>query len=300
MYVMFRELMMKQMFIADLVYFGTMSGIIFYCAGAGRFLTYTDMIDITYLGSFLSTIVSIALTRKFWKFRLKGTTRYKDILKFSGKYSIIGISLTLPRTLDVYAIQYFFGTGVVGLYAPAKTIFRFVEDAMNTVFATIYSPTVRYFANNDIESVNKLISKAISLLIFGFTAATICCWLGGENVFSLFLPQKFIAAIPFFNILMLSSIVLPFSILNTTISAEGKPGLVAVFIACAMCMWLLSFVLVGTYFADKVILAAAPCIVFNLVLAIFFYIYAKKHYQLRPKQLLRAIPDGINFIKSKI
>jgi O-antigen/teichoic acid export membrane protein len=86
-----------------------------------------------------------------------------------------GIALTIPRVLDVYLIQYFFGIYVVGLYAPAKTIFRFVEDLIQAIYTTIYAPVVKCFANNDIIGVNSIISKSISLLVLFFGGITLFC-----------------------------------------------------------------------------------------------------------------------------
>jgi O-antigen/teichoic acid export membrane protein len=299
-YLMYRELKVFHIFISNLVYFGVMSFIIFYCVFIHRFLSFTDIINITYIGSFLSTIVSIILTFDFWKFKIKGKIKYTEIIKFSTKFAVTGITINFPRTLDVYAIQLFFGTNVVGLFAPAKTIFRFVEDLMNTIYALIYAPTVKRFADNDMFSLNQLISKIISLLVFVFGLVTVVCWFGGSNLFAMFLPENFIGAIPVFNVLMLSSIVMPITLLNTTISANGKPMLVAKFIIVGLLFWAGSFYVLGTYFNENVILAALPTLIFNIIFSILLFRYANRHYGLKIKQLFRIFTDLYYYISKKI
>jgi O-antigen/teichoic acid export membrane protein len=299
-FIMYRELKMLQVFVANLVYFGTMSGIIFYCVFTNRFLYCTDMIHITYLGSALSTVVAFILTFNYWKFSLKGATKYLDVVRYSAKYAVTGITLTLPKTLDVFAIQLFFGTHIVGLYAPAKTIFRFIDDAMNTVYAMIYAPTVKYFAANDIHSLNKLISKAISILMIGFIFITVICWSGGSNILEYFLPERFVLAIPFFNILMLSAILMPITLLITTISASGKPEIVSKYIIYSFVFWAISFYVIGTYFQEHEKLVAIPNLIFTAILSFFLFRYANKNYTLKFKQLFRSIFDFYSLILSKL
>ena len=298
-YIMYRELKIFRLFITNIVYFGTMSGLIFYCVITSRFLTYIDIIYITYIGSGLSVIVGFILTFQYWKFSLKGATKYLEVVKFSLKYAVQGITLTLPKNLDVFAIQLFFGTHIVGLYAPAKTIFRFIDDAMNTVYSIIYTPTVKYFAANDIFSLNKLISKVISILMIFFTVITVICWFGGSDILEYFLPEKFILAIPFFNILLLSSILMPITLLCTTISASGKPELVSKFTLYSFIFWLASFVVIGKYFQEYEKLVAAPNLIFVGVLSLFLFRYASKNFDLKFKQLFRSIPDFYNLLRKK-
>ena len=298
-FIMYRELKMFKVFIANLVYFGTMSIFIFYCVFTNKFLHFTDIINITYIGTILSAIVAFVLTFNYWKFSFKGITKYLDVVNYSMKYAVTGITLTLPKTLDVFAIQLFFGTHIVGLYAPAKTIFRFVDDAMNTIYAMIYAPSVKYFSSNDIFSLNKLTSKAISVLMVGFMFITLICWCGGSNILEYFLPEKFILAIPFFNILMLSAVFMPITLLGTTISASGKPEIVSKYIIYSFIFWVGSFCVIGTYFNEYEKLIAIPNLVFTVIFSFFLFRYANKNYDLKFRQLFRSIPDFYHLLRNK-
>jgi O-antigen/teichoic acid export membrane protein len=154
-----------------LAYFGTISSIIIYAIINDRFLTNTDLIYITLFGSIISVCTGSILLRKYLRFHLPtrdDEIKYRDVVSYSTKFSIGGIGMTIPRTLDVYFIQFFFGTNYVGLYGPAKTLFRFVEDLINTIYSIIYSHIVKFFASNDIISVNKIITKTISILVVLF------------------------------------------------------------------------------------------------------------------------------------
>jgi O-antigen/teichoic acid export membrane protein len=297
--VCYRETRIWQLFISNLTYFGIMSGIIFYNVWNNTFLTYSDLINITYIGSIASVIVGTILNIKYWRFNLPNNTsiKYRTIINYSVKFSIGGIALTIPRTLDVYAIQYFFGTNIVGLYAPAKIIFRLVEDLMNAVYLTIYPPTIKYFANNDIMNINKLVSKTISMLFLLFIACTLGCFIFGNVIFTSFLPQTFINSIPIFNYLMLTSIILPITLLNATINAEGKTELVYKYILIGVLIWIIAFYFIGLFFQNMPEMVAAPYMIFALTISILFWNYAKKHYKLKLIQLFRIIPDLYNFIK---
>jgi O-antigen/teichoic acid export membrane protein len=147
--------------------------------------------------------------------------------------------------------------------------------------------------------LNKLITKSISLLIICFGFLTLLCWLGVSNSLSYFLPEKFLLAIPFFNILMLSSIILPFTLLNTTVIASGKPEIVAKYTLFSFPFWLGSYYIIGNYFKEYEALIALPYFVFTLVLSLFLFRYANKHYQFKPKQIFRSIPDAYSFISTK-
>ncbi len=298
--ILYREMKIFRLFLTNLTYFGSMSLIIFYCIFTNFFLNYSSIINITYIGAGFSAIISFILTYKYWKFSLKGKTKYVDVLKFSLKYTITGIIMPLPKYCDVFLIQYFYGTAIVGLYSPAKTIFRFVDEAINTAYSLIYVPSVKLIAKNDIKSLNSLITKAISFLFIGFTCVTIFGLLGGNNWFSVFLPDKFAFAIPFFNVLMISSVLLPITLLNTTISASGKPEVIAKFVLISFPFWLAAFFITGVFFNSQPLLIPLPYVIFLLILSILFFRYASKHFNFKFHQLFRAVPDTLNFIKNRL
>ena len=52
------------LFLLNLAYFGTMSGMIIYNVICSNFLTYSDLINITYIGSFASVTFGMILTAK--------------------------------------------------------------------------------------------------------------------------------------------------------------------------------------------------------------------------------------------
>jgi hypothetical protein len=64
-YILYRELQIFKLFIINLIYFGTMSGMIFYNVVCDNFLTNMDLIHITYIGSIASVIVGIILTANY-------------------------------------------------------------------------------------------------------------------------------------------------------------------------------------------------------------------------------------------
>jgi O-antigen/teichoic acid export membrane protein len=297
--ILYRELKIFRLFVINLVYFGSMSGIIFYCIFTNRFLHFIDFINVTYIGSALAAIISVIISYEFWKFSFKGFIKYSEIVSFSLKYAITGISLLLTKSLDVFIIQYFWGTHLVGIYSVAKTIFRFIDEAINTITAMIYTPIVKYIKLNDKIYLNKIITKSVSILVVGFGFITLFCWLFADSIFGFFLPEKFVRATPYFNILMLSSLLLPFTLLSSAINGSGKPEKVAKYILFSSLFWFGSYFIFGKFFNEYDILIAFPYFIFALVLSIFLFKYSNKNFGFRFSQIFRAIPDFFNLIAKK-
>ena len=296
--LLYRELKIFKLFLTNLAYFGSMSAIIFYCFWKNIFLHSHDIINITYLGAAIATIVSIIVTFRYWKFSFKGATKYTEVVKFSTKYAATGFVLSLPKYFDTFLIQFFYGTSVVGLYGAAKNIFRFVDEAINTAYSLIYAPTVKFISLGDGKSLNSLTTKTISLLIIVFFMATTLCFLGVSDYFGHFLSGKFSEAIPIFNMLMLSSILLPITVLNTTISAGGKPEIVAKYVLASFPIWIAVFLFIGNFYPENVLLIPAPYFAFLLVFSTLLFRYANKNFDFRFVQLFRIIPDAVNLVKN--
>ncbi len=298
--LLYRELEIFKLFLTNLAYFGSMSAIMFYCIWKNIFLYSKDIIHITYFGAAFATLVSIIVTFRYWKFSLSGATKYLDVVKFSVKYTATGFILPLPKYFDSFLIQFFYGTAIVGLYGAAKNIFRFVDEAINTAYSLIYTPSVKFISMNDKKSLNSLITKSVSLLIIIFSISTFLCFVGVSDYFSSFLPGQFSKAIPIFNILMLSSILLPITLLSTTISASGKPEIVAKYVLASFPVWIGTFLFIGNFYSENILLIPIPYFIFLLILSSLMFKYANRNFDFKFSQLFRTIPDGLNLIKLKI
>ena len=163
----------------------------------------------------------------------------------------------------------------------------------------IYSPIVKYIKLNDKQSLNKIITKSVSVLVVGFGFVTLFCWIFSDSIFGFFLPEKFVKAVPYFNVLMLSSIFLPFTLLSSAISGSGKPEIVAKYIIYSFFFWLGSYYIFGTFFNEYDILVALPYFIFVLVLSFFLFRYSNKYFDFKFRQIFRAIPDFYNLILNK-
>ena len=111
------------------------------------------------------SLVFVALTWKELEFSWSGSMTVKKYLRYGVPLSLAGALSTAPRMLDVYVIAMFFGVGVVGLYSPAKNLYRIFEQAFDAVVTLLYPAAVRMYGQNRMSDLQILITKAISFTL---------------------------------------------------------------------------------------------------------------------------------------
>ena len=295
----FRDRIFKNLFIIDIFLFGSMVLATLLIIYLNNTLTFTDMVYIYFSGNFISSVASVILTRKSLRFSRKGNITIKTLLKFGLPLSLYNSLHSLPRNLDIFIVQYFFSIAAVGVYAYAKTLFRFFEEIIMAANSIIYPVAVRLINDKNKKSLNDIMTKSISFMLIFFLLLVISFELGlGELVINIFLPAKYALAIGHFNLLIISSIALPFLLLGSVITASGKPYIVLNFVFISIIVWIISFSIIGVIGDPSWI--PIPMILYLFTLGTLCFVYAIKKFDFKTFQLLRAFNDSRSFIHSFI
>ncbi len=297
--IVYRCLDYRRLFFIDASFFGVMTFLTVYFIAINGILTFDNMILIYFLGAGCSSLFASILLRKELKFNFKGDIKYSKIVKFTLPWTIYSAVNYLPRTLDLYIVQYFFKTEATGVYYSAKNLFRVFDEVLNASFGLVYPSAVKQIENNNMNALNDLMTKAVSFLLLAFIFIVVVLELGfSEFIITSFLPASYHGAIGQFNLLLIAAIGMPFLMLFSIITALGKPqvalysALVSVFFSTAT----LYIVAVN----GSTSLIPLGLIVYIFVNASIALIFMNRKYNFHFKSVFRAFSDTKYFIQSVI
>jgi O-antigen/teichoic acid export membrane protein len=261
-------------------------------------MNFNDMIVIYIWGMVCSSAIGLYLSRKKLNFSHKGNLKLREILKFTLPYGGYAILHTIPRTIDLYIVQFFFSTSASGVYQSAKTLYRFFEEILNASYSLVYAPAVNLFEKRDKKGLNDLMTKSASFLFFVFAFMVLFLETGFSSwLITTFLKVEYHFAIGQFNLMILASLAMPFTLMSVVITAHGKPKLVFIFVFISTLMS------VGTYFITGFLgessLIPLGIIVYNSVFGFLSFIYVNKKLDFKFVQIFRAAKDTWNFAARK-
>lgn len=293
----YRDRVFKQLFIIDMLLFGSMIIVTFILIYLNNMLQFSDMIYIYFTGTFLGSLTAIFLTRKNLIFSLKGDISVLSIMKFGLPLTLYNTLHSIPRNMDYFVVQYFFSTATVGIYSSAKQLFRFFEEGMMAANSMVYPVAVSQIERKDKKGLSDLMTKSISFMLISFLILVIVFEIGlAQMIIDILLPERYSLAIGHFKILILSALALPFLMLGSVITASGKPKIVLTFVFLSIITWLITFVIIG-YIGDPGLISLAM-LIYLLTLGSLCLVYAIKEFDFQTKLLFRAFNDSRNFIRS--
>lgn len=296
--IFYRDTKMNFLFVSNAIYLGIMTILTFYYIFYHYGLSFQKLANINLIGTLFSAAFSLLLIRKEIYFKFYGNLRIKEILEFSIPYTFAGSLHLAPRQLDIYIIQYFFQTKIVGIYYLAKNLFRTFEEIINAATGLIYPAAVRQIAKNDYNSLFDMTTKSISYLLFFNLFCVIALNFGLTELFiKWFLPDKYYSAIPIFNLLSFVALGLPFTIFGSILIAFNKPKTTLKIMSFSFIFWFVSFLIIG--FIKNSHLIPIPHIVYYLIFSISMYISTRKLININLKHVFRFIPDFLKFLKLK-
>ncbi|MDQ1265109.1 MAG: hypothetical protein QG635_259, partial [Bacteroidota bacterium] len=261
-------------------------------------LSYTDMVVLYFIGAFVSSALSLLITGKRLQFGLKGDFRIWKMIKFSSPYMLYSSLHAMPKLLDIYILQSFFSTGIVGVYAAAKTLFRVFDEAGNAVFSLVYPAAVRSAGSGSKYELHALMTKAVSFMLIIFGISALFLELGfSKYLITLLLPYKYTEAVGFFNLLIIAALGIPFVTISLVITADGKPEKVLQFIIVGVISSFAAFYAIGIFQLKSLI--PVGIIVYYFVCSVLFFIYLNRRYGFKFKHLFRAVPDTMSFIRAR-
>ncbi|ROL61302.1 hypothetical protein D9V86_06445 [Bacteroidetes/Chlorobi group bacterium ChocPot_Mid] len=297
--IVYRCLDYKNLFLIDMSFFGTMIVLTMYYIIQFGTLSFDNMLIIYFTGAGLSSFFAIILKRKELNFDFKGDIKYSKIIQFTFPWTVYSAVNYLPKTLDLYIVQYFFKTDATGVYYSAKNLFRVFDEVLNAAFGLVYPSAVKQIENKNLNALNDLMTKAVSFLLLAFIFIIAILELGlSEFVIKAFLPATYHGAIGQFNLLLLAAVGMPFLMLFSIITALGKPQ-VALYSAIISVIISSATLVIIAYLGrtDLIPFGLITYVFINAILALF---YMRKNYNFQLRSILRAFPDTAFYIKNFI
>ncbi len=286
----------RNLFLIDLAFFGTMSLVTFYMIYSLKEIQFHNMINMYLCGMTCSSLLGILLARKKLRFSIKGAIKLREIMKFTIPYGAYAMLHSVPRTLDIYIVQYFFPTSSTGIYQSAKTLYRFFEEILNTSYSLVYSPAVNLYERKDMKGLHDLMTKSTSFIFLTFTAMVLFFECGASQwLITTFLPVKWHLAVGQFNLMIIGAVAMSFMMLSVIITAVGRPKIVLLFVSISAILSVSTYFIVGVLGESSLI--ALGIIVYNFSFGLLSFFYVSKNLGYEIKQLFRAIGDSRNFIK---
>lgn len=292
----FKHSSMFKLFLIDSAFFGSLSIITIIFFFQLKIFTFDLIFGIYLSATILSSIVGVILVWKNIRLGLNGNLKLKEFFSFGFPMFRISFFQSIPKQLDIIILQYFFQSKLVGIYYSAKTLFRLFEEGMNASAGLVYPTTVRLIAKDKRIELSSLLSKAISftfltmLLCFVFLETGV-----GDLVIAFLLPQKYKEAMPIFNLMIVSTLFMPFQLFASALIAEGYPNIIAnqIFISTAISVTMLVIIGATGYFQ----FVPFGIILYYFTFSVLLLKYSTKRYSFRFKDLFRSILDTWRFVK---
>ncbi|HOV91929.1 MAG TPA: oligosaccharide flippase family protein [Candidatus Kapabacteria bacterium] len=296
---MVREFKFNYVFYSDLIFFGSLTILSLYYIISKHFLTFPIMANIYIFSAIISSLLSLILTLQYLRFSFKGNLTRREFFNFGGPMTINGILTSIPKYLDIYIIKLFFPMATVGVYSSAKTLFRLFDEGANAVYGFIYPTYVKYIGLKDYENVRKILIKSSSFVFLCSIIVIIPMELGLTKwLINLFLSEKFINAIPQFNLIVLAGIAFPMFVQSFALISAGNLRYIFKTLFISNVALIISLVIVGFLKID--LLIPIGLVVFYFTTGLMYYFKLNKDYDYKLRYLFQSIPDSINFVKSLV
>ena len=288
--ILVRDMNMKGVFWVDFAWLGTMTLVTMYLLMNNSLNTLQEMVIINYSGAAVSSLVGVFICWKQLSFSLNGTITSRNIIRFSLSQALASGLGNVIRQLDVFIVQFYFSSVIVGIYNAAKTLYRTYETGYDAALILLYPSSVRLIAENRLEDLKILFTKALALSFFPIMLVVIAVSTGFFDIAIryLFKGEEYVQAIPYFNILSLAVIAMPLAFFSVVIVAlrDIKTQLTAIIVSTVLSS--LTLVVVGKLRIPELI--PLGTIFYFLIFGIFSYLYFKKKFHLTMVEILKEIP----------
>ena len=296
--LLYRDFRMRDLFIVDMVWFGVRTGMTIWALSNDQLNTLEDIIRIDFVGMAASSIAIMWLTRKELKFSWKGNISVGQYLRYGLPLAVATALNSTLRQLDVLIVAAFFGVGVVGVYNPAKNLFRFFEQAFDAVVVLLYPAAVRMYSEHRTEDLQILITKAISITLLPTILALIVLELGASNIIVTILGEQYADSVVHFNVLILGALGLPFWLMGSVIAAMGKSTVVVRFSAVGLIFGMAT--LLGVSYAGWSSAIGLGMVVNTVVFGVLSTRYVRKTIHFPTSAFFPAFHDIRNAISNRM
>ncbi len=289
-----------QIFWMDFIFFGTISIMILYYKFNLNIISLQESIDIYLIGAGSSSIYGFIVTFRKVKLGLSGSLPFKKVLTFTVPFTITNAMASLPKQLDILILKLFFDLHTIGVYQAAKSLFRLFEEGINGANGLIYPALVKHFEKQRLSEVISIVTKGISFILLTYILISIMLVAGLSTVLvGLFMKTGYLYSIQYFNILLIATIFLPFTILNFVITASGKHKLLLKNVSIAFAFSIIIYIISGIT-GIKYLLPTGYISFFG-VLAMANYSTVKNNIlmDLKFPMFLRSIGDTFGYFSKK-
>lgn len=293
--LIYRDLRMRDLFVIDAVWFGVRTVMTVWLLRAGTLQTLEDIILIDFAGMAASSLCALVLTRRQLVFGWAGGITIREYFRYGIPLAIATALNTTPRQLDVFMIASFFGTGVVGVYNPAKNLYRFFEQAFDAVTVLLYPAAVRLHSAHKNDDLRNLATKAMSITLLPCIVALVVLEAGGSNVIVPLLGPKYAAAVGHFNVLILAALGMPFVLMSSVISAMGDSTVIVRYAAIGLVVSVVVQLAIG--FAGLSQWVGLGLVVNTIVVGILCAAHIRRATHFEWRDLFRIVGDARNAVR---
>ncbi len=289
---------MKSLFFVDLFFFGTFTFLILYYKFLYNSMSYTEAINIYFVGATISSLASFFLTKKLTKYGLNGNFKFRSIISFSIPYTLSNMLMAIPRQLDIVILKLFFDLKTVGIYQAARSIFRLFEEGINAANTLIYPALVKHFSLGNSKEAYIITTKGISFVLISFVITSTILALGLSKILiSIFLKSSYLDSIYYFNLLLISSLFLPFFISYFVLTAADYHKLLLKNVIIAVITSIAAYIVIGIL-QNKAIIPLAYISFFAVLTFLNLHdIKSKIFKNLKIKFVFRAFEDSFYFVR---
>jgi len=294
-----RDMEFHKLFISNLILFGGIGVLTLYSITMSERIDYVSLMYFYIISLAASSVYSVTSKVKALTMRRNRGITLRNYLKFSVPVTFQSGLHSLPKLLDIYLIQFFFtNLAIVGIYSTAKNLYRFFDEGLMAANGLIYPVAVKLLGNNDLKSLNNLITKGVSFTLSVFLVITCVIWLGGAEVaITMFqLGAKYYDSIAYLNIMAIGVLALPFMMMGYIIIASGKQLLLLNYVIISLAIFFIIFIYIGITQQKELI--PLGLVSYNISLGFLCFYHVKKTYGFQLKYLFRSLNDTMSYFKT--
>ncbi|GMV53660.1 MAG: hypothetical protein D8M52_09860 [Chlorobi bacterium] len=295
--IIYRDIRMRDLFLIDLIWFGVRTILTTHALATNQLNDFYDIVRIDFYGMAASSAASVMFTVKDLRFGWEGAVSLRQYLKYGIPLALATALNSTPRQLDVLVIAAFFGVGVVGVYNPAKNLFRFFEQAFDAVAALLYPASVRMFSQHRHDDLKIMITKVISMTLLPTIAFVVILELGASNVIVWLLGEQYAASVTHFNVLIFAAIGMPFVLMSSVIAAMGHSAVVVRYSAYGLVIGMA--VLFAASFARIEWAIGLGLVVNTIVVGLLCTAYVRRSINFPLRSVLRVITDARSSLEER-
>ena len=208
----------------------------------------------------------------------------KKLWSFGAPLFLSGLINSIFSKIDYLIIGKFFPPALLGLFYRAKSfrtlIMRYTSDSLGKVLFPIFSKK-----QEDITWVSNTVSLSLKVSFYLIAFASSLLFLVGDEMFIILFSEKWIGAVPYFKVLILSSVTFPMiTILGNVLIGLGHSKRF-LFLDTFEKIGLLTGLVLAVYKNDLMLYLYTDLIV-RVIAVVIFYVRINKILMINNKNIL--------------